>query len=153
MASNFPVISPRAWKPRAGLSGCRRSTTINGPITGLELNLGILDDFVKGRAEAGSKVARDKTWHWLTDDFLTRFAWDSAFLCICTRWHIDDVLGRLSPPPALNLSPLLNPLGQTRPMLTHPPHPTGQAIGMDMPQQRKRMKKTSPPPGRTRRGC
>src|ERR1700692_1018251 len=95
MASNFPVISPRAWKPRAGLSGCRRSTTINGPITGLELNLGILDDFVKGRAEAGSKVARDRTWHWLTDDFLTRFAKDSAFLAICTRWHIDDAIGRL----------------------------------------------------------
>jgi hypothetical protein len=55
----------------------------------------VLDDFVKGRAEANSKVARDKTWNWFADDFLTRFAKNSALLAICTRWHIDDLLGRL----------------------------------------------------------
>ena len=75
--------------------GSFRSTTINGPITGLELDLGILDDFVKGRAEANSKTARHKTWSWFSDDFLTRFSKDSALLAICTRWHIDDLLGRL----------------------------------------------------------
>jgi hypothetical protein len=75
--------------------GSFRSTTVNGPITGLELNLGVLDDFVKGRAEANSKLTRDKTWNWFADDFLTRFSKDSALLAICTRWHIDDLLGRL----------------------------------------------------------
>jgi hypothetical protein len=63
--------------------GSFRSTTINGPVTGLEMNLGILDDFVKGRAEANSKLIRDKTWSWFSDDFLTRFAKDSALLTIC----------------------------------------------------------------------
>ena len=76
-------------------NGSFRNTTINGPITGLELHLGILDDFVKGRAEANSKLLRDRTWSWFADDFLTRFAKDSALLAICTRWHVDDVLGRL----------------------------------------------------------
>lgn len=75
--------------------GSFRNTTIEGKITGMELNLGILDDFVKGRAEASSRRARDATWHWFTDDFFTRFSKDSAFLTICTRWHIDDVIGRL----------------------------------------------------------
>jgi hypothetical protein len=42
----------------AKFKGSLRTTTINGPITGLELNLGILDDFVKGRAEANSTLAR-----------------------------------------------------------------------------------------------
>jgi phage terminase large subunit-like protein len=79
----------------AGFRGNFRATTINGPITGLELDLGILDDFVKGRAEANSKVAREKTWHWFTDDFLTRFSKDSALFAIATRWHIDDLFGRL----------------------------------------------------------
>jgi Terminase large subunit, T4likevirus-type, N-terminal len=79
----------------ARYAGSFRSTTIEGKVTGLELNLGILDDFVKGRAEASSKTSRDKTWYWLTDDFLTRFSKDSAFLTIATRWHIDDLLGRL----------------------------------------------------------
>jgi hypothetical protein len=77
-----------------GGPGSFRNTTVNGPITGMELNLGVLDDFVKGRAEANSKTMRDKTWHWFTDDFMSRFAADSALLIICTRWHVDDLLGR-----------------------------------------------------------
>jgi hypothetical protein len=48
--------------------GSFRNTTVRGQITGMELNLGIIDDFVKGRAEAGSKNDRDKTWNWFTDD-------------------------------------------------------------------------------------
>jgi predicted phage terminase large subunit-like protein len=75
--------------------GSFRATTIGGPITGLELDLGVLDDYTKGRAEASSKVARDRTWHWFADDFLARFSKDSALLVIATRWHIDDLLGRL----------------------------------------------------------
>jgi hypothetical protein len=63
----------------ARYNGSFRSTTINGPITGLELNLGILDDYAKGRAEANSKLNRDKIWSWFADDFLTRFAKDSQF--------------------------------------------------------------------------
>jgi hypothetical protein len=76
-----------------GGPGSFRNTTVNGPITGMELNLGVLDDFVKGRAEASSKTRRDHTWHWFTDDFMSRFAADSALLIICTRWHVDDLLG------------------------------------------------------------
>jgi hypothetical protein len=78
-----------------GCSGSFRNTTINGPITGMEQHLGVLDDFVKGRAEANSKLHRDRTWNWFTDDFATRFSMDSALLVICTRWHVDDLLGRL----------------------------------------------------------
>ena len=77
-----------------GGPGSFRNTTVNGPITGMELNLGVLDDFVKGRAEASSKTRRDHTWHWFTDDFMSRFAADSALLIVCTRWHVDDLLGR-----------------------------------------------------------
>ena len=79
----------------AGFSGSFRSTTIQGPVTGMELNLGVIDDFVKGRSEANSKLIRDKTWGWLADDFLPRFDKNSALLAVCTRWHLDDLLGRL----------------------------------------------------------
>src|SRR3954463_2481913 len=57
-------------------------------------DLGVIDDPVKGRAEAQYKTARDKTWGWFTDDFLSRFAKDSALLIMMTRWHVDDLLGR-----------------------------------------------------------
>jgi hypothetical protein len=60
----------------------------------MELHLGIVDDYAKGRNEANSKNARDKTWRWFTDDFMARFSQNSAMLILCTRWHIDDLIGR-----------------------------------------------------------
>jgi hypothetical protein len=61
-----------------GGPGSFRNTTVNGAITGMEQNLGVLDDFVKGRAEANSKLQRERTWNWFTDDFSSRFSKDSA---------------------------------------------------------------------------
>ncbi len=78
-----------------GGPGSFRNTTVNGAITGMEQHIGVLDDFVKGRAEANSKLQRDRTWSWFTDDYSSRFSKDSALLLICTRWHVDDLLGRL----------------------------------------------------------
>jgi hypothetical protein len=63
-----------------GHAGSFRNTTISGPINGMELHLGVIDDPLKGRAEAYSKLIRDKTWDWFVDDFLSRFAKDGALL-------------------------------------------------------------------------
>jgi hypothetical protein len=74
--------------------GSFRNTTVEGQIKGMELHLGVIDDPVKGSAEAGSRVIRDRTWNWFVDDFCTRFAANGALLVIMTRWHVDDLLGR-----------------------------------------------------------
>jgi predicted phage terminase large subunit-like protein len=71
------------------------NTTVEGQITGKGLDLGVVDDPIKGRAEANSKIVRDKVWHWFTDDFLTRFSDSAGLLMIMTRWHVDDPAGRL----------------------------------------------------------
>ena len=63
-----------------GEAGSFRNTTIEGPINGMELHLGIVDDYAKGRAEANSKKQRDHTWRWFTDDFMARFSQDSCLL-------------------------------------------------------------------------
>lgn len=78
-----------------GKDGYFRNTTVRGSITGESLDLGVIDDPIKGREEAGSETVRDKTWEWLTDDFFTRFSDDAGLLSILTRWHIDDPIGRL----------------------------------------------------------
>lgn len=78
-----------------GFDGSFRNTTVGGPINGESLDLGVIDDPIKGRAEANSPTNRDKVWEWLTDDFNTRFAEDAGLLIILTRWHIDDPVGRL----------------------------------------------------------
>lgn len=77
-----------------GHPGSFRNTTVSGPINGFGLDLGVIDDPVKGRAEANSKITRDKTWGWFVDDFFNRFAADAGLLIIMTRWHVDDLLGR-----------------------------------------------------------
>jgi predicted phage terminase large subunit-like protein len=99
----FPTFRIResGWQCNSNLieyvrhGGSFRNTTVGGAINGLELHLGVLDDPMKGRAEANSKPTRDRTWEWFTDDWGTRFAKDSGMVIIMTRWHVDDVLGRL----------------------------------------------------------
>jgi len=77
-----------------GHEGSFRNTTVGGPINGMGLDLGVVDDPMKGRAEASSKTIRDKTWNWFTDDFLGRFSNKAGFVMIMTRWHLDDPAGR-----------------------------------------------------------
>jgi len=77
-----------------GRPGSFRNTTVAGQINGMELHLGVIDDPLKGRAEAHSPQMRNKTWDWFADDFLSRFVKDGALLIVMTRWHVDDILGR-----------------------------------------------------------
>ncbi len=74
--------------------GSFRNTTVEGQITGQGLDIGIIDDPVKGRAEANSKAVREKIWDWFTDDFFTRFSDSAGLLIVITRWHVDDPVGR-----------------------------------------------------------
>lgn len=78
-----------------GGEGLFRNTTVRGSITGEGLDLGVVDDPIRGRADANSATNRDATWDWFTDDFFTRFSDEAGLLIILTRWHIDDVVGRL----------------------------------------------------------
>jgi predicted phage terminase large subunit-like protein len=79
----------------AGHEGYFRNTTVEGAVTGEGLDIGVIDDPIKGRAEASSQLTRDKTWNWMTDDYMTRFSDKGALLMIMTRWHLDDPAGRL----------------------------------------------------------
>jgi predicted phage terminase large subunit-like protein len=78
-----------------GHQGSFRNTTVDGAINGFGLNLGVVDDPVKGSAEANSKLQRDKVWGWLVDDFFNRFDKNAGLLTIMTCWHVDDVVGRM----------------------------------------------------------
>lgn len=75
--------------------GYFRNTTVMGAITGEGLDLGVIDDPIKGREAANSITIRDKVWDWFTDDFFTRFSEQAGLLAILTRWHVDDPIGRL----------------------------------------------------------
>ena len=78
-----------------GADGSFRNTTVKGSITGESLDIGIIDDPIKGRAQANSVTERDTIWEWFTDDFFSRFADSAGMISIATRWHLDDPIGRL----------------------------------------------------------
>jgi predicted phage terminase large subunit-like protein len=75
--------------------GYFRNTTVQGSITGESLDLGVIDDPIRGRKDANSITVRNSAWDWFTDDFFTRFSEEAGLLCILTRWHVDDPIGRL----------------------------------------------------------
>jgi predicted phage terminase large subunit-like protein len=58
-------------------------------------NCGIIDDPVKGRAEADSASIRQRVWDWYKADFWPRLKPGGRIVIILTRWHEDDLAGRL----------------------------------------------------------
>lgn len=66
-------------------------------LTGNRGALGIVDDPMKGRAEAESETIRDKTWDAYIDDFCSRLIPGAPQIMILTRWHEDDLAGRILP--------------------------------------------------------
>jgi predicted phage terminase large subunit-like protein len=68
---------------------------VGGGITGEGADLLIIDDPVKNFEEANSETVRESMWSWYTTVALTRLQRDSAKIVIMTRWHKDDLVGRL----------------------------------------------------------
>jgi predicted phage terminase large subunit-like protein len=92
--------SASGWRRNANVleyanqRGSFRNTTVEGQINGKGLDMGVVDDPIKGRAEAMNKANLDKIWNWFTDDFFTRFSDSAGLLMIMTRWHVEDPVGR-----------------------------------------------------------
>jgi predicted phage terminase large subunit-like protein len=81
------------WQTDAG--GEMLATGVGGRITGFGADLLIIDDPVKGEEEADSPLMRDKTFTWYTDDARSRMESGGRIIVIQTRWHEDDLSGRI----------------------------------------------------------
>lgn len=68
---------------------------VGGSITGRRADGGIIDDPVRGREDADSETQRNKVWEWYKSDFLTRLKPNAWVVIVMTRWHEDDLAGRL----------------------------------------------------------
>jgi hypothetical protein len=79
----------------AGRRGFYRSAGVGGPITGKPMDVGIIDDPFKNREEADSPVVRESVWQWYTGAFLSRAHKGTRILVCHTRWHPEDLVGRL----------------------------------------------------------
>jgi predicted phage terminase large subunit-like protein len=64
-------------------------------IAGRRAGLGLIDDPIKTRQEADSERIRQTHWDWYVNDFLTRLKPGARQILIQTRWHEDDLGGRI----------------------------------------------------------
>lgn len=68
---------------------------VGGAITGRGFKVGIVDDPFKNREEADSPVTRESVHKWWRSTFYTRQEGNTLIVLILTRWHDDDLAGRL----------------------------------------------------------
>lgn len=71
------------------------SSGVCGTITGEGADLLLIDDPIKNRQEAESETYRESLWSEWQDTMLTRLHAGGSVILIMTRWHDDDLAGRL----------------------------------------------------------
>lgn len=103
------------WRIREG--GGLLATGIGGPITGHGCNVLIIDDPVKNREEAESESVRQKNYEWFTSTAATRVEPTGSSIVVHTRWHDDDLIGRLQEESAMKWEvvnlPAINAKGES----------------------------------------
>lgn len=78
-----------------GLGGSYKAVGVGGPLTGHGCHMLLIDDPVKDAAAAGSATVRQGIWDWYATTALTRVAPGGGVLIMMTRWHEDDLVGRV----------------------------------------------------------
>lgn len=69
-----------------------------GALTGRGAHLMLIDDLFKDHEEARSQTIRDQAWNWFTKVAMTRRMGKKLVMITMTRWHSDDIIGRLTDP-------------------------------------------------------
>ena len=83
------------WKLRTGVRSSFRAVGVGGGITGHGGHLIIIDDPIADHEAAQSQTQREKLWDWYRQVLRTRLEPGGAIVLIQTRWHEDDLAGRL----------------------------------------------------------
>lgn len=89
------------WQTTKG--GVYIGAGVRGTVTGRGAHIGIIDDPLKNREEAESERIREAIWNWYTSTFYTRLMPGGAVVVVMTRWHDDDLGGRLLQQPGWTL--------------------------------------------------
>lgn len=71
------------------------SVGLGGAITGRGAHVLLIDDYIKEIKEALSPTHRDYIWNWFVTTAMTRLEPNASVIIIATRWHSDDLIGRI----------------------------------------------------------
>ncbi len=69
---------------------------VGGPLTGRGADILIIDDPVKNSEEANSDTYRERAWDWFRSVAMTRLEPNASVIIVATRWHEDDLIGRVT---------------------------------------------------------
>jgi len=83
-----------SWELKGHEGGCD-AMGIDGGATGKGAHVLIIDDPIKNRAQAESETYRSRVWDAYTNDLYTRLEPGGAIIIMMTRWHRDDLIGRV----------------------------------------------------------
>ena len=78
-----------------GHTGSLRVVGRGGSLTSKTVDVMIYDDLYKDSAEANSPIIRTAAWEWFTKVAQTRLHNDSQQLVVFTRWHPEDIIGKI----------------------------------------------------------
>lgn len=90
---NTETTAGNRWETTEG--GIVVAAGIGSGIAGRGADLLLVDDPFKGREEADSPRMRERAWNWFYGEAKTRLMPGGRILIIMTRWHEDDLVGRL----------------------------------------------------------
>jgi hypothetical protein len=79
----------------AGRRGYYKAAGVGGAISGRRFDVGIFDDPIKDGLAANSPTTREAVWSWYTSTFHTCQARGAGIIICLTRWHQDELVGRL----------------------------------------------------------
>ncbi|MBS0219150.1 MAG: phage terminase large subunit [Proteobacteria bacterium] len=68
---------------------------VQAGIAGFRADLGIIDDPFGSKEDAYSERIRDRVWDWYINDFSARLKPGAKRVIMHTRWHLDDLAGRV----------------------------------------------------------
>jgi len=78
--------------------GSYKALGVGGSFTGRGADLLIIDDPFADYRQAHSETARAYVWNWFLSVAMTRLSPNATIVIVCTRWHVDDLAGRLLDP-------------------------------------------------------
>jgi len=99
LAENRGVVMSRdrntagEWETEAG--GGMMALGAGAGTASLNADLITIDDPIGKREHAESEIKRDWLWDWLTNDVLSRTEYHTPVILTMSRWHMDDIVGRI----------------------------------------------------------
>lgn len=94
-ALGYGLATQNVQRWRTTAKGEYLPSGVGGKIAGIRADLAVIDDPVGLRQDADSEVMREKAWSWYLADLRPRLRPGGRVALVMTRWHEDDLAGRL----------------------------------------------------------